>query len=75
MKNKQHICSTALLPNVMSHAHYLITNSLVNIEYSETCLKRPPMGQYELTIIDRWSLGAVSCVMQPLHNLVSLESE
>ena len=33
------------------------------------------MGQYELAIIDRWSLGAVSCVMQLLHNLVPLESE
>ena len=36
-------------------------------QYSEICLKQPPMGQYELAIIDRWSLGAVSCVMQPLH--------
>ena len=43
--------------------------------YSETCLKQPPMGHYELAIIDRWSLGVVSCVMQPLHNWVPLESE
>ena len=43
--------------------------------YSETCLKRPPMGQYELAIIDRWSLGTISCVMQPLHNSVALESD
>ena len=29
--------------------------------YSETCLKRPPIGPiYELAIVDRWSLGVVS---------------